>query len=35
MIVKSKIITDLEVRSLSDLYKLKPLIEGGTLKIKY
>src|SRR5574344_418089 len=23
----------LEVRSLSDLYKLKPLIEGGTLKI--
>ena len=33
MIVKSKIITDLEVRSLSDLYKLKPLIEGGTLKI--
>ena len=33
MILKSNIITDIEVNSISDLYKLKPFMEDSTLKI--
>ena len=33
MIIKSDNITDLKIDSLKDLYKLRPLIEGGMLKI--
>ena len=31
MIIKSDNITDLKIDSLKDLYKLRPLIEGGML----
>lgn len=33
MIIKSNIITNLNIRSVDDLYKLKPFMEDGTLKI--
>lgn len=33
MIIKSDNITDLKIDSLKDLYKLRPLLEGGMLKI--
>ena len=33
MIIKSDNITDLKIDSLKELYKLRPLIEGGMLKI--
>ena len=33
MTIKSDNITDFKIDSLKDLYKLRPLIEGGTLKI--
>lgn len=33
MILKDQIITDLKVESIYDLYKLKPFLEDGTLKI--
>lgn len=33
MILKNQIITDLEINSLTDLYKLKPFVEDSTLKI--
>ncbi len=33
MIIKSNIITDLEVKSVNDLHKLKPFLEEGALKI--
>ncbi len=33
MIIKSNIITDLEIKSVNDLYKLKPFMEEGALKI--
>lgn len=33
MIIKSNIITNLNIKSVEDLYKLKPFMEDGTLKI--
>ena len=33
MIFKNQIITDLEIHSVKDLYKLKPFLEDSTLKI--
>ena len=33
MILKNQIITDLELESVNDLYKLKPFLEDSTLKI--
>lgn len=33
MIIKNEIITDLKIRSVKDLYKLKPFMEGTSLKI--
>ena len=33
MILKNQIITDLEIESVNDLYKLKPFLEDSTLKI--
>jgi len=33
MIYKTKINADLTINSLTDLYKLKPFLEDGTLKI--
>ena len=33
MILKNQIITDLEIHSVKDLYKLKPFLEDSTLKI--
>ena len=33
MIIKSNIITDLKIKSVDDLYKLKPFMEDSTLKI--
>ena len=33
MIINNEIITDLEIRSVQDLYKLKPFMEGSSLKI--
>ena len=33
MIVESKVITDLHIRSVDDLYKLKPLVQEGILKV--
>ena len=33
MILKSQIITDIKIKSVNDLYKLKPFLEDGTLKI--
>ena len=33
MILKNHIITDLEIHSVEDLYKLKPFLEDSTLKI--
>ena len=33
MIIKNEIITDLKIRSVKDLYKLKPFMEGTSFKI--
>ena len=33
MILKHQIITDIRIESVNDLYKLKPFLEDGTLKI--
>ena len=33
MILKNQIITDIKIKSVNDLYKLKPFLEDGTLKI--
>ena len=33
MILRNQIITDLEIHSVKDLYKLKPFLEDSTLKI--
>ena len=33
MILKNQIITDIKIKSVNDLYKLKPFWEDGTLKI--
>nr|DAF20838.1 MAG TPA: hypothetical protein [Caudoviricetes sp.] len=33
MIIKNEIITDLKIISVNDLYKLKPFMEGTSLKI--
>lgn len=33
MILKNKIITDIIINSVDDLYKLHPFLEDGTLKI--
>ena len=33
MIIKNEIITDLKIRSVKDLYKLKPFMERTSLKI--
>ena len=33
MILKHHIITDIRIKSVNDLYKLKPFFEDGTLKI--
>lgn len=33
MIIKNEIITDLKIRNVKDLYKLKPFMEGTSLKI--
>lgn len=33
MILNNHIITDLEIHSVEDLYKLKPFLEDSTLKI--
>ena len=33
MIFRNQIITDLEIHSVKDLYKLKPFLEDSTLKI--
>ena len=33
MILKHQIITDIRIQSVNDLYKLKPFLEDGTLKI--
>ena len=32
MIIKNEIITDLKIRSVKDLYKPKPFMEGTSLK---
>ena len=34
MIIESNIITDLRIESIQDLYKLKPFVEEGILKVK-
>lgn len=31
MIIKNEIITDLKIKSVNDLYKLKPFMEGGNI----
>ena len=33
MILNNQIITDIKIDSVKDLYKLKPFLEEGTLKI--
>ena len=33
MILKNRIITNIKIESVNDLYKLKPFLEDGTLKI--
>ena len=33
MILKDQIITNIKIESINDLYKLKPFLEDGTLKI--
>ena len=33
MIIESKVITDLHIHSIDDLYKLKPLVQEGILKV--
>ena len=33
MILKNQIITDIKIKSVNDLYKLKPFLEDWTLKI--
>ena len=33
MIIKNEIITDLKIRSVKDLYKTKPFMEGTSLRI--
>ena len=33
MILKNQIITDIKIKNVNDLYKLKPFLEDGTLKI--
>ena len=33
MILKNQIITDIKINNVNDLYKLKPFLEDGTLKI--
>ncbi|QNU66271.1 hypothetical protein EHE19_015505 [Ruminiclostridium herbifermentans] len=33
MIIKSSIITDLNIQTVKDLYKLKPFMEDATLKV--
>ena len=33
MIIESNIITDLRIESIQDLYKLKPFVEEGILKV--
>lgn len=33
MIINSSIVTDLNINSINDLYKLKPFLEDSTLKI--
>ena len=33
MILKHQIITDIRIESVNDIYKLKPFLEDGTLKI--
>ena len=33
MIIESKVITDLHIHSIDDLYKLKPLLQEGILKV--
>lgn len=33
MILKNQIITDIIIKDVNDLYKLKPFLEDGTLKI--
>ena len=33
MIIKNQIITNISIKSVNDLYKLKPFLEDGTLKI--
>ena len=33
MILKHQIITDIRIESVNDLYKLKPFLEDGTLRI--
>ena len=33
MILKNQIITNIKIESVNDLYKLKPFLEDGTLKI--
>ena len=33
MILINQIITDIRIESVNDLYKLKPFLEDGTLKI--
>ena len=33
MIIESNIITDLRIESVNDLYKLKPFVEEGILKV--
>ena len=33
MILKNQIITNIKIESVNDMYKLKPFLEDGTLKI--
>ena len=33
MIIESKVITDLHIHSIDDLYKLKPFVQEGILKV--
>lgn len=33
MIIKNDIIADLDIKTVSDLHKLKPFVEGGILKV--
>lgn len=33
MILKNHVITDIRIENVNDLYKLKPFMEDGTLKI--